>query len=670
MTFMRSTSVLSSRAPASYADPSLAPNWTPAALLSTLLYAAILMVGPCVLGGVRPWIELPILGGVAVLLLLQGLRLLGRGPLGNLRQIDAIDLAVLLFVIYAVSRWLTSPTEYYSRFEALGVVGYATIFFFARYGLPQRSAGIFVLILLVGLGVGEVVFGYLLRQHSNAGDPASLWFPFGETEQMQLFWAPRWLGTYGCPNHYACLLVMATGATLVLACFSRFSWPVRIVFFYFTAILLAGIVFSLSRGSWLSLLGVLAALTFIALRAGSIRWWLPVAGLAVMATLLAGIFITSKTVRGRAQEVGDILSHGGVFQHYLRVDLTRNALLIAHDHPIFGTGPATYNFVDPRYQSNALAVRAVYTHDDYLNCLDDYGLIGFALAMFFVFAVTLSLCARTRTAPGWRDRVLVGAALTAWAALLVHSFLDFNMHIPANAMLLFALAGMGLRRRADEEAPHHWSTVSLHRLGPAVGWTLIIFSLLEGAEIVRTALSDFPYESAAAQANFVSTAQSIRGVEKALSYDPGNVAALVLLGDLHRVRASRADDPTARMAEAQEALTAYQAAWRGNPLDDSVQARLGLTYNLMQRYSEAFLCFQAATRAQPYNGQFWKALGSFLFERGLLDKAQQAFATAATCPHGNENAAEYADKLRQILSLNQFLPPDTNPPAPDAGTEP
>ena len=659
------------RRPAGYAESSAAlPNWTPAALVSTILYALILVVGPCILGGVRPWIELPILGGVAVLLLLQGLRLARQAPLGFQRQIDAIDLAVLLFVGYALARWLTSPTEYYSRFEALGVVGYAVMFFFGRYGLPQRSAGIFVLILLVMLGVGEVIFGFLLRQHSNAGDPASLWFPFGPTEQMQLFWAPRWLGTYGCPNHYACLLIMATGTTLVLGCFSRFSWPVRIVFFYVAIVLLVGIVFSQSRGSWLSLLGVIAALTFFGLRAGAIRWWIPVACLAVMAALLTGIVLSSKVVRERAQGVVNIVSENGAFSRYLRVDLTRDALRIAHDHPVFGTGPATYTFVDPRYQSSTLAVRAVYTHDDYLNCLDDYGLIGFAIAIFFVFAVTGTLCGRIRSAPGWRDRVLVGAALAAWAALLVHSFLDFNLHIPANAMLLFALVGMGLRRRADEEAPHHWSTFSLLRFGPWLGWALVIFSLVDGAEIIRTALSDFPYEATAAEANFASTEQSIRGVEKALSYDSGNVDALILLGDLHRVRAARADDEGTKMAEAQEALNAYQAALRGNPLDDTIRARLGLTYNLLQRYSEAYLALQAATQAQPYNGQFWQALGTFLYHRGLLEKAEQAFATAAMCPHGNENAAVLADKLQQILRLNQFLPLDPNPPAPDAGTTP
>ena len=667
---MRTSQALSSRPAYEYAGTSAGPGWTWPALLSTLLFALILLAGPCVLGGVRPWIQLPILGGVAVLLVVQGLRLLRPATLGALRQIDAIDLSVLFFVAYAIVRWLTSPTEYFSRFEALNVVGYAVVFFFARYGLPRRSAGIFLIVLLVALGIGEVIFGYLLRQHSNAGDPSSLWFPFGSTEQMQLYWAPRWLGSYGCPNHYACLLVMATGATLALGCFSRFSWPVRIVFFYLTVILLVGIIYSQSRGSWLSLIGVLVALTFFALRSGVIRWWIPLLSLAAMAGILSGIIVTSKVIRERATGVASILSQEDAFHRYLRVDLTMNALRIAHDHPLFGTGPATYNFVDPRYQSNTLAVRAVYTHDDYLNCLDDYGLVGFALAMFFVFAVTGMLAAQILTQTGWRDRVLIATALAAWAALLIHSLLDFNLHIPANATMLFALVGMGLRRRAGEDARHHWSTISLARVGPWVGWALIVFSLVDGAIITRTALGDFPYESAMAEANFVSTAQSLREVDQALSCDPGNVSALVLRGDLHRIRAVRADDESTRTVEAQDSLEAYQAALRGNPLDDTIRARMGLTYDLLRRYPEAFLCFQAATQAQPYNGQFWKALGYFYYNRGLLEKAEQSYRVAASCPHGSEGAQDLADKVRQILGLNQFLPPDPNPPPPDSATAP
>jgi hypothetical protein len=642
---------------------------SPASLLSTLLLAVILVTGSCVLGGVRPWIELPILGGVALLLLIQAVRLAAPSPIGSLRQIDAIDLCVVLFALYAVARWLTSPTEFFSRFEALEVIGYAVVFFFCRYGLSQRIYGVALIILLAVLGVGEVAFGYLLHLHSNAGDPPSLWFPFGATEQMHIFWAPRWLGTYGCPNHYASLLVMAAGAALALGCFSRFAWPLRIVFFYSIVILLVGILYSESRGSWLSLVGALAALTLFGLRYGTLRWWIPVAGLTVMVAILGTIFVSSRVVKHRVADMTERIE-GGELNKYLRVQLTLDALHIARDYPVFGTGPATYIFMDPRYQGNSLDVRAVFTHDDYLNCLDDYGLVGFALAMFFVFAVTLALWGRIGGDSTWHDRVLVAAGLAAWTALLVHSFLDFNLHIPANAMMLFALTGLALRRSPAEDAPAHWSTISLVSCRRPLSWGLAIFSLLYGAEVVRTALSDIPYEMALGRAEIAPTIQSIRGVEQALAFDSDNAQALTLLGDLHRVRATRAENNDDRMDESQQSVDAYQRALRANPLDDNIRARMGLTYDLMQKYPEAYRCYHAAVTAQPYNGEFWTALGAHFLHRGLLAEAEQAYLTAAKCPYGNIGAMDSARKVRSLLDLDSFLPPTaTDSSLPPPGNE-
>jgi O-antigen ligase len=655
----------------SFREESAGRRSSPASFLSTVLLAIILVAGPLVLGSVQPWIELPILGGVTLLLLIQALRLTAQAPIESLRQIDAIDLSVVLFVVYAIARWLTSPTPFYSRFEVLSVVGYAVIFLFCRYGIARRTYGLWLIVLLVILGVGETVFGYLLRQHSNVGDPDSLWFPFGPNEQMHLHWMPRWVGTYGCPNHYACLLVMAVGAALALGCFSRFAWPLRIIFFYTTAIILVGILYSQSRGSWLALIGLVLALTVFGLRYAALRWWIPTIAAVIFAAILAAIFIHSPVAKRRANDVIGIME-GGTFNKYLRIQLTLDALAIAHDHPLFGTGPATFDFVDPHYTSDALTVRAVFTHDDYLNCLDDYGLIGFALAMFFVFAVTISLFSRIGAGTVWPDRVLVATAVAAWCALLVHSFLDFNMHIPANARILFALTGMALRRGPTDDAAHHWSTISLTRLGPWLGWGLGIFGLLYGAEIVRTAVTDFPYEQAYADSEVAPTIQTIGTLEKALAVGPGNVQALILFGDLHRIRAARAEGSDERIAEAQQAIDAYQKALKGNPLDDTIQARMGLTFDLMQRYTEAFICDEAAITAQPHDGQFWKALGSHFMKRGLLEKAEQAYLTAARCPHGSEGAAEEAKRVRTILDVENAPPaiPGTNPLLPQEAPAP
>ena len=66
-------------------------------LITTFLLAIVLGTGPLILGAARLWIELPLLGVVALLLLVQGLRLMAKPAEAVRRRMDAIDWAVVLF---------------------------------------------------------------------------------------------------------------------------------------------------------------------------------------------------------------------------------------------------------------------------------------------------------------------------------------------------------------------------------------------------------------------------------------------------------------------------------------------------------------------------------------------------------------------------------------------
>lgn len=644
------------RSPRRYVDVPVPRSETgPVDLLVTVLLAVILLTGPLILGGARLWVDLPLLGGTAVLLFIQGMRLMRPAPEGFYRQVDAIDFAVILFVLYAVGRWLTSPAEYYSRLEVMNILGCAIVFFTGRYGIVRRTHGITLLFLLVVLGTGEMIFGYLLSNHSDIGHAESLWFPFGSSERLHLHYAPRWQGTYGCPNHFVSLLVMAAAAALSLGSFSRLTWPLRIVLFYLAGMMAIGVAYSGSRGGWLAFVVMVITLVIFGIRYGMLRWWLPVVSSLVFLLFFAGLFGTSQAVRDRVADFGSTM---GGLGRYVRIQLDRDALHIARDYPVWGTGPGTFVFVHPRYQADDFSFKAVLTHDDYLNCLDDYGLVGLGLALFFVCAVTLKFLGRLRVDSRWQDRVLVATGFGAWMALLVHSWVDFNMHIPANALLFFALVGLALGRLPMSElAFAHWSTWSLAPLGRLLGGVLVLLSIAFGIEVGRTTLSDLAYERASTAALTAPTEDSIEQAQRALRFDPGNSQALVLLGDLYRYRASRQHDIEGRVREGQLALNAYQRAFKTNTLDDTVQARMGMTYDVMRRYPEAFFCYSAAVKAQPYNGQFWNVLGNHYWQRGLLAKAEQAYLIAAHCPHGFEGSAEAAQELRNVLARRGVAPP-------------
>jgi len=179
-------------------------------------------------------------------------------------------------------------------------------------------------------------------------------------------------------------------------------------------------------------------------------------------------------------------------------------------------------------------------------------------------------------------------------------------------------------------------------------------------------VSDIIYEEAFARAEVVPISDSIEGGRKALAYDPGNVQAMIFLGDLHRYKASRQKEIEGRLSEGQLSLDAYQKALQANSLDDTVEARMGLTFDIMRRFPEAFFCYTQAVAEQPYNGQFWYRLGNHYWARGMLEKAELAYLMSVRCPHGGEDAVVAEKQLRTMPELEDVPrpAPGANPLAP------
>ncbi len=138
----------------------------------------------------------------------------------------------------------------------------------------------------------------------------------------------------------------------------------------------------------------------------------------------------------------------------------------------------------------------------------------------------------------------------------------------------FSLTGLALGRFREEKTMH-WSTVPLLPLDRWLGGGVIFLSLLYGAEVARTALSDRIYEQALASEDIVPYRESIVKAEEALGYDSGNVQALEFLGNLHRDQASLKKTTEEQIGEGLKALDAYQKASKANSLDDSLQSRIG-----------------------------------------------------------------------------------------------
>jgi hypothetical protein len=210
------------------------------------------------------------------------------------------------------------------------------------------------------------------------------------------------------------------------------------------------VLLSGSRGGLISLaVEVLLAAVLIFLRGpASARKITAVLGSsALIAAALLFVWMAPHQISERLETVVDIthLPEVGLAD---RLVASRDSLRILRDHPWLGAGLGSFETVFPRYQSFPSDLTWDHAHNDYAEALGETGAAGgalilFALGLFFWLAFG-NLRERLKHRTGW---IQFGAALGC-CGLLVHSFVDFNLHIPANAAwfaVLLALCGRANR---------------------------------------------------------------------------------------------------------------------------------------------------------------------------------------------------------------------------------
>jgi hypothetical protein len=115
----------------------------------------------------------------------------------------------------------------------------------------------------------------------------------------------------------------------------------------------------------------------------------------------------------------------------------------------FGSGLGSFDVVYPRFQPAAVVGFVEYAHSDYLQLLMECGVLFVALAGLIVWIwcqQTLYFFRSVLSEDGLeQDEVLQVVCGVAVLALLLHSWVDFNMHIPANAIVGAFLLGAYLR---------------------------------------------------------------------------------------------------------------------------------------------------------------------------------------------------------------------------------
>ncbi len=136
------------------------------------------------------------------------------------------------------------------------------------------------------------------------------------------------------------------------------------------------------------------------------------------------------------------------FSSLKRILVWKDTVSIIRDFPLFGTGLGTFSHVFPLYKISMIKpLRFEESHNDYLQILSETGLLGFLLIMLALVLFFLSSVRNLARLSSEQDHLrlfLLLGALTGILSILIHSFVDFNLQIPSNALYFTFLIGFSV----------------------------------------------------------------------------------------------------------------------------------------------------------------------------------------------------------------------------------
>jgi len=380
-------------------------------------------------GAVEPWARgvLESLSGILLILWAQQFFYADDGGEIVLPQL-LFPLAALALVVFIQWAFRLTASRFSTRTELLLLLSMMILLFLAAQAFRTlsdwRTFAWFTMILAFFVAVLGIL------QHLTFNGKL-YWF-----REMRYGGIP--FGPFANRNHFAGFVELVLPMSLVPLLLGRVRRDRLVIVGILAVIPLSALLLSASRGGIISFAAELAFLVLVVLlrRSGGRHLYAGGAVLLVAFATVSWLGVNQILARFSSLQTLEVTQSK-------RASMRHGTWNLFLDHPVLGTGLGTLQQVYPPYETLYDGKIVNHAHNDYLEALAETGWVGGLCCAWFLgivviralhflqsegnsFANTLRLC-------GW----------TACCGLLVHSLVDFNLHIPANLLLFFCMSLLG-----------------------------------------------------------------------------------------------------------------------------------------------------------------------------------------------------------------------------------
>ena len=310
-----------------------------------------------------------------------------------------------------------------------------SVFFLVQNLFTDRKRVYLFSLVIIAVGICLSVFGLFKYAVTMGADS----------------WQGKLSSTYVNRNHFAGLLELCLPLSIGLTgYFADKDRGKRGLLIYGILLMAAALVLSLSRGAWLGAGLSLLVMTVLAKKKGLLSKKMWVASVAVPVIILVSV-LGLNLVLERFSSFGQVLQDPVGFENRIRV--WKGTTEIIRDNPLLGTGLGTFAYTFPPHRPPGMFCSYNYAHNDFLHFSSEMGLLFLPLFFWLVFSASrMGINVFFNTKSVLKRGVALGC-VAGILAIFVHSVFDFNLQIPANALLFFSYLGIIGALKKNYEQP-------------------------------------------------------------------------------------------------------------------------------------------------------------------------------------------------------------------------
>ncbi len=353
----------------------------------------------------------------------------------NLKNLDSLSYAILLFLVLAVLSFLISRYKYASFEELLRYASYVGLYFLIRKHIrTERQVDLLIAAIAFTTAIVSV---YGLFQRAGYD-----FIPWNIT-------TGQILSMLGHPNFFAGYLVLVI--PLLMTAFLAYpSWIKRTLLAATLVMATLCLLFTYSRGAFLGILPaliVLGLLLLFHLTAYLLKNKHRLIALALLMLIPLTVTVAlDKQLVERASSAVELETDVTV-SNQVRLVIWRGTLAMFQAKPIFGWGLGTFQIYFPQFRASDYSRKGVshntqHAHSEYLEVAAELGIIGLGVFLSVIVLYFARVHRALRTLEEAKPKLLLIGSSSGILANLLHNLVSVNLRWTVPAVTFWFVFGL------------------------------------------------------------------------------------------------------------------------------------------------------------------------------------------------------------------------------------